>query len=150
MATDFKHTAYRRKRILFYLFPLAGYAGLIFALSSFSLDIKELEPVFKYDKLLHLAEYYVLGFLLVRAFATSHAPFLARRPVLAACVVGTLYGLSDEFHQYFVPGRSADVMDFLFDAAGVILAAGTFSFLRRRLWPLRAVEDRIEAEVTRR
>ena len=33
-----------------------------------------------------------------------------------------LYGLSDEVHQYFVPGRSAEVGDWLADVGGAILA----------------------------
>lgn len=150
MATDRKRTFHNRKRILFYILPLAGYAGLIFVLSSSSLDIEELKPVFKFDKLLHLAEYFVLGYLLMRVFSTSAVPSIARRAVPLAVIIGAAYGLSDEVHQYFVPGRNADVMDFLFDAAGVTLAACTFVFMRHRLGPVRALENRIEAEVNRR
>jgi len=43
-------------------------------------------------------------------------------------VVGVLiaaaYGATDELHQYFVPGRQADVADLLADAIGAIAAAG--------------------------
>jgi VanZ family protein len=150
MVKNFKLAANRRKRILFYFMPAVGYAALIFALSSSTLDIEELRPVFEYDKLLHLAEYYVLGYLLMRVFTTSPDSSRARNAVVATILVGTAYGASDELHQYFVPGRDCSLLDFLFDAAGASLAAITFSFVRHQLGPVRALENRIEAEVSRR
>ncbi len=150
MVKNFKLAANRRKRILFYLLPAVGYAALIFALSSSSLDIEELRPVFEYDKLLHLVEYYILGYLLMRVFTTSPDSSRAEMAVFATILIGTVYGASDEFHQYFVPGRDCSLLDFVFDAAGATLAAVTFSFVRHRLWPVRALENRIEAEVSRR
>ncbi len=150
MVKNLKLAVNRRKRILFYLLPAVGYAALIFSLSSSPLDIEELRPVFEYDKLLHLVEYYVLGYLLMRVFRTSPVPTLAEKAVLATILVGTVYGASDEFHQAFVPGRDCSLFDFLFDAAGVTLAAISFSFVRHRLGPVRVLENRIEAEVSRR
>ncbi len=142
--------ANNRKRFLFYFLPAAGYAALIFTLSSFALDIEELRPIFTHDKLLHLVEYYILGYLLMRIFTTSDVPPLAASPVAAAILVGSAYGLSDEIHQYFVPGRDCNVLDFLFDAAGASLAAFTYTVVRHRLGLVRALENRIEAEVNRR
>lgn len=149
MATNRKLEGFNRKRTLFYLLPAVGYAALIFALSSMSLDIDALRPVLTFDKLLHLAEYYILGYLIMRLFTTSGLPLLAASPVAAAILAGSAYGLSDELHQFFVPGRDASPVDVLFDVAGVALAAFTYPWVRRRLAPVRAVEDRIEAEVRR-
>lgn len=39
-----------------------------------------------------------------------------------AFVLTVLYGLSDEFHQSFVPGRHPDLFDILTDAAGAASA----------------------------
>ena len=150
MATNRKLEGFNRKRTLLYHLPAVGYAALIFALSSMTLDMEELQPVLTFDKLLHLAEYYILGYLLMRVFTTSGTPLLAASPVAAAILVGSAYGLSDEIHQAFVPGRVASPWDLLFDAAGVGLGACTFPFVRHRLGPVRALEDRIEAEVSRR
>jgi len=149
MATNRKLKGFNRKRTLFYFLPAVGYAALIFAVSSLTLDVEELQPILTFDKLLHLAEYYVLGYLLMRAFTTSGIPLLAASPVAAAILVGSAYGLSDEIHQAFVPGRDASAVDFLFDAAGVSLAAFTYPWLRHRPGPVRALEDRIEREVRR-
>ena len=41
--------------------------------------------------------------------------------VLFSIFFGVIYAFSDEFHQYFVPGRSADLFDFIADCIGVIL-----------------------------
>ena len=150
MATNPKREVLNRKRALFYFLPAAGYAALIFALSSMALDMEELGPVLAFDKLLHLAEYCILGYLLMRAFATSGVPVLAASPVAATILAGSVYGLSDEIHQAFVPGRVASLTDLLFDAAGVSLAALTYPYVRYRLGPVRALENRIEAEVSRR
>jgi VanZ family protein len=42
-----------------------------------------------------------------------------------------VYGASDEFHQYFVPGRQADVFDLMADSLGaVVLVAGVWVWER--------------------
>ncbi len=150
MATNRKLEGFNRKRTLFYLLPAVGYAVVIFVVSSVTLDIEELRPVLTFDKLLHLAEYYILGYLLMRVFTTSGFPLLASSPVAAVILVGSAYGLSDEIHQFFVPGRDASLMDVFFDVAGVALAALTYPWVRHRLGPVRVLENRIEAEVSRR
>jgi VanZ family protein len=46
-----------------------------------------------------------------------------RRAFLLAVVIGSLYGGTDEFHQSFVPGRTADPLDWVADTLGVALGA---------------------------
>ncbi|HEX2093541.1 MAG TPA: VanZ family protein [Longimicrobiaceae bacterium] len=74
------------------------------------------------DKLLHFGAYALLGFLLARG--ASGSGLAPRWPV----ALGWLYGVSDEVHQSFVPGRSADPADWLADALGVV--AGTLLYVR--------------------
>jgi VanZ family protein len=45
---------------------------------------------------------------------------------------GSLYGVSDEIHQAFVPGRSSDVLDWMADTAGTLVALYLFRRLRAR------------------
>ncbi len=54
--------------------------------------------------------------------------------VVIAIVLATLYGVSDEFHQLFVPGRSADRYDVLADCIGATMGAaiGWFASAMRR------------------
>ena len=53
-----------------------------------------------------------------RAAACEESP---GRPASIAIVLATLYGVSDEFHQLFVPGRSADRYDVLADCVGATI-----------------------------
>ena len=73
-------------------------------------------------KAAHVSEYAVLAVLLYRAFV--HTVFRARRAlsagvVLLSCVA---YAASDEFHQSFVPSRTASLRDVMIDVFGATLA----------------------------
>ena len=109
---------------------LAAYCLLIFVQSSFpSPDMGPELP--GQDKLIHLAAYAVMGFLACRALAT-----LPRMPgtlvlFIAGFLFATLFGLSDEWHQSFVPGRSAEGWDLAADALGALLGALIHSWRRR-------------------
>ena len=76
-------------------------------------------------KTAHFSIYAILGFLVSNAFAYQNSiydtPSHLKR-VLFSLVIGGLYAVSDEIHQYFVPGRSCQLSDMLLDSAGV--AAG--------------------------
>ncbi len=48
---------------------------------------------------------------------------------LSAATFATLYGLADEFHQSFVPGRSASALDVLWDGMGALAAAIILGYL---------------------
>jgi VanZ family protein len=59
----------------------------------------------------HLAEYAVLGVLLMRALGRQ----------MPALVAGIAYAVTDEVHQHFVSGRHASPFDVAFDACGLAL-----------------------------
>jgi VanZ family protein len=92
---------------------------LIFYLSSFQ---RAPLPDNVSDKLAHMGAYAVLGVLVVFGFAGRLPVRLTSRLAVLTVLVTTLYGVSDELHQMFVPGRSADVYDVMADAAGAIAA----------------------------
>ena len=72
------------------------------------------------DKLAHFGAYAVLGALCMRALAARPvAPRLARAALMSVLWCG-LYGISDEIHQMFVPGRSAEVLDAAADLLGAV------------------------------
>jgi VanZ family protein len=94
--------------------------ALIFGLSSISQTPAFVGGV---DKYLHATLYAGLGALIVRALAGGW-----RRPMTLGIVVGTIaiaaaYGVSDEFHQSFVPRRSVEAMDVVADTVGASVAA---------------------------
>jgi len=68
------------------------------------------------DKTAHVLIYGALGASMMRALAGGRAA--AMPTILAAIVLTTLYGVSDEIHQYFVPPRTPDILDVAADAAG--------------------------------
>lgn len=86
-----------------------------------------------WDKLLHTLEYGALAFLLARAVWGEG---LSRPAALVAAVILTsAYGATDEYHQSFVPNRSSDVADWMADTVGASLGAGLYAAARARSTP---------------
>lgn len=112
-----------------FLLAAVFWAILIFYLSNQpSIDAPMLFP--GQDKLFHLVVFGILGFLVMGTLQTSQNGYRQQQLWLVALAV-MLYGISDEFHQYFVPGRSVDVYDVLADALGGLLGAWTMYQLSR-------------------
>ncbi|SDS37876.1 VanZ family protein [Opitutus sp. GAS368] len=65
----------------------------------------------------HLTEYAILALLLRQAIGGRGA-----RPFVLALVIAAAYAATDEFHQSFVPGRTASAWDVLIDTAGALAA----------------------------
>jgi VanZ family protein len=117
--------------VLWVWLPVALYAALIFVASSIPADGMPGGPWWRFDKVIHAAVYAILGLLLVRAFRLG-PPRLAPWPAaLAAAALAILYGVSDELHQSFTPGRDASMMDAVADAVGAIGGAGLGSLVYR-------------------
>lgn len=87
-------------------------------------------PPLGFDKLAHGAAYAGLAFLLARAYAGSRLP--AAAAIALAVLTASLYGASDEWHQSFVPNRSADPQDWLSDTVGAAIGSGIWLLLRVR------------------
>ena len=111
----------QKHNFLKYWVPVLFYAALIFVSSSISIRI-EVEITF-FDKVLHLIGYSVLGFLLLRALFKYKYNLSKGTLLFLAILLGSLYGISDEFHQSFVDGRIACVSDAVFDSLGTIIGA---------------------------
>jgi len=96
--------------------PAVLYAVVIFYLSSLSKPpaVEELIGL-KFSSLIkHYIEYLIFGFLLF------YAVWKYDRRVLLVILIGAVYAASDEIHQFFVPGRIMDFMDFLLDFFGIL------------------------------
>jgi VanZ family protein len=74
------------------------------------------------DKGIHAGVYAVLGLLFVRALSGASWRDVTLRIVLASIALSVLYGLTDEWHQTFVSGRSPEVADLVADGAGASAA----------------------------
>ncbi|WGS87077.1 VanZ family protein [Methylomonas sp. UP202] len=99
---------------------LAAFCGLIFWLSAqASLPVK-MHFEFQ-DKVQHALAYFVMALFSWRAF--RHRLVERRWLALVSVAYCSVYGISDEWHQSFVPGREPGVGDWLADSLGAALAA---------------------------
>ena len=73
-------------------------------------------------KIAHFTEYAILGFLAARAFLTSPTDTIRKRWFLLSVSLIVVYALFDEYHQSFVPSRTASIFDSLIDMAGGLTA----------------------------
>ena len=68
-----------------------------------------------WDKLLHVIEYGIMGFLAYRAYHTE-----IKSPIYSLIIFGVLFGALDETWQSFIPGRFSSHYDIIADLIGVI------------------------------
>jgi len=82
------------------------------------------------DKVMHMGGYFILTAFTVRAFRHLQ---LSYGLFLASCLMfSSLYGVSDEWHQSFVPNRLSDFNDWLADTVGAILLLTLYHFYRKK------------------
>ena len=80
----------------------------------------------------HLTEYAILATLAARAFRNSSHQFLQLHWFKLSLLLAVIYALSDEFHQSFVPSRTASIYDSLIDSVGALIALSIIWFRHRR------------------
>ena len=108
--------------------PVCAYAAIIFYMSSQSHPEEQMRLVTQFsDKALHALEYTVLGALCYRAFHATPRERWRRQAILLAIVFTSLYGISDEVHQAFVPFRESSWLDWVADTIGGAIGAGVMS-----------------------
>lgn len=102
--------------------PMALVMGTIFFLSHQPGDSLHLPPLPGIDKLAHFLAYGVLAAATLFVFTEQWKGRRSGLVIFATTVFCLLYGISDEFHQSFVPGRAPSLVDILADSAGAVLA----------------------------
>jgi VanZ family protein len=117
------------KNFYVYQFPAILWALIIFILSSFP-RILILDLGFDFqDKVNHFGAYLLLGILLSRAFHyQKKVKVLKEKTFWLVIVFGNFYGLSDELHQSFIPGRHTSLGDLVADSLGIIAGALLFRY----------------------
>ena len=102
---------------------------LIIRLFQDILPLERQTMVFLVRKGAHFTEYTILGGFLVPAVTEWMAvdktpvPDSVRNIRIISWLVGTLYAVTDEIHQTFVPGRSCELRDMGIDSCGVLTGA---------------------------
>lgn len=124
------------KRWLWVWGPAVAQMALIFAISSLN---KAPIPPGVTDHFGHSLGYFMLSVAMFRAFAGASWVGVNWRSGALAVGCSVLYGLSDEFHQSFVPGRSPAWDDVVADGVGALIGAALVGILYiiNRLWPTR-------------
>ncbi len=149
---------------LFYYGPLVAWMGLIFVMSTgvgqdedskalirriLQWATPDLVNTFTGDQLRfldyvlrkagHVTEYFVLFCLAVRAFQYGR-PNLRWQSSIGALTLCAAYAISDEYHQYFVAGRTGTIVDvgidFIGAMVGLVTILGWFAAKQaeRALW----------------
>jgi len=94
---------------------VAAFAAAIFVESS-TTGLGELAPSFAgADKAAHFVIYFLFAATVSWAFGGSRG---AVRAAAWAAVIAALYGVTDEVHQHYVPGRAMSFYDWLADVSG--------------------------------
>ncbi len=120
-----------------YHLPVVIFVVGLFVLSSIP-DLSPPDLGFKpQDKFYHLIFYMVFGFFIKRSFYNmENRKFIQVNASLFTLLFGAFYALSDEIHQFFVPGRFMSFGDFAADTLGLLIGIFIFNklepFLIRR------------------
>lgn len=113
-------------------FPAVLYSGIIFYISSLP-ELGTKINIAYFDKFLHISEYLPFGFLWARALVSTKRNVSGRLLFGFVAVLTFLYGVSDEYHQSFVPGRESTASDVAADVIGGLAGGVFFYFWRKKL-----------------
>jgi len=106
--------------------PVLVFMGLIFYASSIpGSDIPSLFPF--QDVVFHLSVYLMLAFFFSRALRNTYPNFTVSRVILITILFGVFYGMTDEFHQAFVPLRTCSGFDLFIDGVGSLIGSLIFT-----------------------
>ena len=121
----------KRKIWLVYI-PLAVYWLILFTATS--LPAYDLPKLGFSDKLQHFSAFFILAVLLKLALLYQRkSRFLFENAIIATIVICLFYAGIDEIHQMFIPGRFAEILDWVADGSGVILGVFLVYFLKIKL-----------------
>jgi FtsH-binding integral membrane protein len=117
--------------------PALGCVVAIFWLGSIHTALNIPQGLFAKDKANHFVAFGVLTLLCVRAFRFEYANLGNRRAVALSVAASSLVGALLEFWQAFLPYRTSELMDWVADTLGALLAGlAGYLWLRRRAWRL--------------
>lgn len=115
--------------------PVLLWCGVIFFFSS--LPSTKTPYLIWWDvvikKTAHVTEYAILFTLLFRALKQTFLDTYAiKNYKIVTAVLGTLYAMSDEYHQRFTYGRTSTIRDVLIDVGGILLALYLVGWIKNK------------------
>ena len=97
---------------------LIGYILLIISVSSIPGHSIHRFILFSWDKLLHLVEYSILGYLAVNSFRA-----ISKDQVMVVIISCLGFACFDELWQSLIPGRFSSGLDIIADGIGITVGA---------------------------
>ena len=118
------------KKFFYYQAPWLGLMLIIFIQSSIgSLRIPDID--FKLtDKIVHFLVFGILGILTARGLVNSNIKIIRENYISFTLIICILYGASDEIHQYYVPGRHSELLDWVADVLGILVMVWLYKIYR--------------------
>ena len=89
------------------------------------------------DKILHVIGYFVFGLTLLFAISNIGTNLSKINLFFLLMLLGVPYAVLDEFHQWFIPGRSFEIADMAADTLGLILSFFVYPVLQNVYLKLR-------------
>jgi VanZ family protein len=123
-------------------------AAAIWVLSSRS-TLPIPKGILGFDKLQHFLAYLALAGTISFWFSPEQRERHWLRTLLLTALIGSVYGVSDEIHQYFVPGRDCNIWDWMADTIGAFAGAGAALLLQRFLFKKNKISRKLDRENNR-
>jgi hypothetical protein len=101
-------------------YALALAATVVWASSFGQVAIPDCADFVNFDKLAHASIFGLMATLVLRPFRS--------RPIVWSIIIVSLFGAADELHQNFTPGRSMDILDWVADTTGAVVAVSAYTF----------------------
>ena len=123
----------RQVNAILRMVPMALAMGTIFFVSHQPGDSLSLPQLPGFDKLAHMISYGVLAIAIFLAWSEQQKNSTPQTVMLLTLAFCFLYGISDEFHQSFIPGRTVSFYDLLADGTGAAMACFFWARWRKRI-----------------
>ena len=83
------------------------------------------------DKVWHLLAYFAYGITLIFFLLGNFENIKIKRAILYILIFGAIFGVTDEIHQSLIPGRDAEIFDWVADCLGIALSLSLISTLNK-------------------
>lgn len=108
-------------RFIKYWLPIIIWMGVIFLFSNRPsiTTVDFFLGDFLLKKSAHLIEYAILGILMFRALLDIKIE--RKKALIISIIFASIYGMTDEFHQLFIAGRTSTIRDVIIDTIGATI-----------------------------
>lgn len=120
------------KKFIYWLPALAWMAAIFYLSSRTGQELNSALPFLSNLNFGHVLAYFILAPLFLLALEKGST---LRKVYIMSFALSILYGISDEWHQFYVPSRVPDIWDLARDAAGALLGLTAVYLWRKKASP---------------